>query len=284
MQNELAEVRSEHVPSELFAIRDSLLVALSFSAGMFEAICFLSLGKVFCAFQSGNLVFLGLIASRTQPPQGPDPVTVLISLAAFAAGAALAMPILRSFDGDIELDDSKIHNIWPRHVTMALGLSLVMQITFLALWMVNSQPARAAFVLIGLNAFAMGLQMNAIRLLHVPGVSTTAATATFITLVSGIATRSRNAATTRRLSAVVAAIVGGALVGVVMLSHFRGEAPIPPVVVNATVLAIASVALSRPLPPAEPTREVPCQELLGVGEETVQRRRWGDPRLSGPRH
>jgi uncharacterized membrane protein YoaK (UPF0700 family) len=47
-----------HASTGLLAVRDWLLVALSFSSGIYEAIYFLSFGKVFTAFQTGNLVFL----------------------------------------------------------------------------------------------------------------------------------------------------------------------------------------------------------------------------------
>jgi uncharacterized membrane protein YoaK (UPF0700 family) len=84
------------------AIRDRLLVALAFASGIYEVICFLSFGKVFTAFQTGNIVFLGVGLTGTRPPAGPDPVSVVISLLAFGLGAALAVRILKPFDGDEE--------------------------------------------------------------------------------------------------------------------------------------------------------------------------------------
>jgi uncharacterized membrane protein YoaK (UPF0700 family) len=225
-------------------MRDWLLVALSFSSGVFEAICFLSF-RVFSSFQTGNLVFVGLSAGGTRPPQGPDPAIAPVSLATFALGAAVAMPILHSFDGDVELDDTQVQHVWPRQTTMALGLSLAPQVAFLAVWMRYSPPSRATLTLMGLIAFAMGVQMNAVRFLHVPGISTTAATATFIDLVSGIATRSLKAPAVRRLSGVLVGIVLGALVGDLMLRYVGSEAPVVPVVINAMVLGSAAVALKQ---------------------------------------
>lgn len=83
-------------------------MALSFSTGAYEAISFLTFGKVFTAFQTGNIMFLGLGVAGTRPPAGPNPVTVVISLAAFAAGAALAMLVLKAFDGDQEIEDNRV--------------------------------------------------------------------------------------------------------------------------------------------------------------------------------
>jgi uncharacterized membrane protein YoaK (UPF0700 family) len=88
-------------PGEL-ALRDWLLVGLSFATGIYEAIVFLTFGKVFTAAQTGNLVLLGIGVAGTHEPAGPNPVTVVISLAAFAVGVALAVPILRAFRGDRE--------------------------------------------------------------------------------------------------------------------------------------------------------------------------------------
>src|SRR3979409_478839 len=116
------------------AIRDRLLVALAFASGVYEAICFLSFGKVFTAFQTGNIVFLGVIAAGTRPPFGPDPETVIVSLAAFAVGAALAMRILKPFD-DEELEDKDVFQVWPRRVSISLGVVLLAQLGFLAGWM-----------------------------------------------------------------------------------------------------------------------------------------------------
>jgi uncharacterized membrane protein YoaK (UPF0700 family) len=90
----------------------------------------------------------------------------------------------------------------------------------------------------------MGMQMNAIRMLHVPGVSTTAATATFIGLVSGLVSRSLKAREAVRLAAVLLCMAAGALLGDWMLSHAHSYAPLPSVLVNAIVIVIASAALN----------------------------------------
>jgi uncharacterized membrane protein YoaK (UPF0700 family) len=41
-------------------VRDLLLNALTLSSGAIDAISFLALGKVFSAFMTGNIAFLGL--------------------------------------------------------------------------------------------------------------------------------------------------------------------------------------------------------------------------------
>jgi hypothetical protein len=73
MQERVPDRSAAHAPAHLLEVRDWLLVALAFSAGAYEAICFLSFGKVFTGVQTGNLVFLGFIAAGTRPPVGPHP-------------------------------------------------------------------------------------------------------------------------------------------------------------------------------------------------------------------
>jgi uncharacterized membrane protein YoaK (UPF0700 family) len=235
--------RAAHAPPALLAVRDWLLVALSFSAGIYEAISFLSLGKVFTGFQTGNVVFLGLGVAGSRPPVSANPVTAAISLAAFAAGAALAMPVLKAFDGDLEVADNDVVQVWPRRVSITLGIALVPQVVLLAGWMTTSQPAHLAYILVALGAFAMGLQMNAIRSLHVPGISTTAFTATVISLASGIATWSLSAPAVRRLVGSMVGTAAGAVLGDWMLGHAHPYAPVVPVIVIAFVILVASVVL-----------------------------------------
>src|ERR1700691_2305891 len=104
MDGRVVDQAAAHAKPAELAVRDWLLAGLSFSAGMNEAISFLAFGKAFVGFQTGNLVFLGFGVSGTSPPAGPNPVTVVISLAAFAAGVVLAIPILKGFGGGQETE------------------------------------------------------------------------------------------------------------------------------------------------------------------------------------
>ena len=243
MHDRVVDRAAAHATPRDLAVRDWLLVGLSFSTGIYEAICFLTFGKVFTAAQTGNLVLLGIGLAGTRQPAGPNPVTVVIALAAFAAGAALATPILKVFDGDKETEDKNIFHAWPRRVTIALVIALILQVGFLAVWMTAASPASLAYILMALSALALGLQANAIRDLHVPGISTTAFTATFIDLFSGLATWSLTKPAARRLAATMVSMAAGAFLGDWMLGHAHRYAPIVPTVVTAAVIAIAWVAL-----------------------------------------
>jgi uncharacterized membrane protein YoaK (UPF0700 family) len=245
MQDRVVDRAAVYATPARLAIRDRLLVALAFASGIYEAICFLSYGKVFTAFQTGNIVFLGVGLAGTRPPAGPNPVSVVISLLAFALGAALAVRIVKAFDGDEEVEDEHVFHVWPRRVSIALVVVLVVQLGFLAVWLTTSPSNAVTYIMLGLNAFGMGLQMNAIRSLHVPGISTTAASATFVSLASGVAGWSLTGPAARRLTGVLVGMALGALVGDWMLTHAHAFAPVLPVLVIATVIAIAATALKE---------------------------------------
>ena len=132
MNDRVVDRAAAHATPAELAVRDWLLVGLSLATGMYAAICFLSFGKVFTAAMTGNLVLLGIGAAGTHQPAGPNAVTVVISLAAFAAGVALAVPILKAFSGDQETENNHVFPTWPRRVSIALAIAFVLQLAFVA--------------------------------------------------------------------------------------------------------------------------------------------------------
>jgi uncharacterized membrane protein YoaK (UPF0700 family) len=263
MNDRVVDRAAAHATPAELAVRDWLLVGLSLATGIYEAICFLTFGKVFTAAMTGNLVLLGIGVAGTRQPAGPNPVTVVIALAGFAVGAALAIPILKAFNGDKETEDKNIFQAWPRRVSVALAIALILQVGFLVVWVTAASPASLAYTLMALGSLAMGLQMNAIRDLHVPGISTTAFTATFIDLASGLVTWSLTAHSARRLTATMVAMAAGACLGDLMLSHAHRYAPVVPVAVTAVVIAIAWAAL-KPRAAAGPAgqQSLPVQQTV----------------------
>jgi uncharacterized membrane protein YoaK (UPF0700 family) len=218
---------------EQTAVRDLLLVGLTFSSGAVDAICFLGLGKIFTAFQTGNLVFLGIDAADAG---GPDLVRVGCSLVGFAAGVFAGTRLVRA---------SKGSGLWPRRVTVALCVGLAAQTAFFLLWAVTSgRPGTASGdTLAALSALAMGLQSAAVMSLAVTGVFTTAATATVIFVMRDLADRAGTQAAERaRLAGVLVALSAGAAAGGLLLAHARAYAPLVPLAATALVIATASIA------------------------------------------
>ncbi len=214
-------------------VRDLLLNGLTFSSGAVDAISFLQLGKVFTAFMTGNIAFLGL---RVAGAGGPAWSAILSSMAAFAAGAYLGTLVVNS-KGD------GTPGVWPRRVTVALGLSLIGHVGFQILWLaVRGHPSTdVTNWLIGLWGVAMGMQSAAVRSLHVEGVFTTAATATFLFFFGDFATWSRSAEEMRRLRGVLVSLFLGATAGGLLLVNARISAPALPLIVTVIVVAIAAL-------------------------------------------
>jgi uncharacterized membrane protein YoaK (UPF0700 family)/lipid-binding SYLF domain-containing protein len=217
--------------------RDLLLNALTVSSGAVDAISFVALGKVFTAFMTGNIAFLGLRVADAI--KAPGIVAILTAMASFAVGVYVSTSIVKP---------SKESGIWSPRVTAALGLSLIPHAVFPVLWLSwNGRPSvDAAHVLLGLWGLAMGMQSAAVRRLHVDGVFTTAATATIIFLAGDLTNWSATAAERRRLAGVLVALFVGATAGGVLLVHAPLYAPVLPFVITAAVVATAAAVLREP--------------------------------------
>jgi len=229
------QARTAGLPAE--TVRDLRLVGLAFSSGAVDAIAFLGLGKVFTAFQTGNLVFLGVGAAGAG---GPQLLRVACSLAGFAAGVVAATLLVAPTKGA---------GLWPRRVTLTLSLAMAAQAAFLTLWAATSgHPGTGGgHLLAAVSALAMGLQSGAVLSLAVTGVFTTAATATLMFLMRDVAERSGSEPREReraRLAGVLLALCAGAAASGLLLVHARTLAPALPLLATGLVVAAASL---RPL-------------------------------------
>ena len=232
-------------------IRNRLLDALTVSSGAVDAVSFLALGKVFTAFVTGNVAFLGMaIASSTGsniygvvPPRF---TWVLASLAGFAGGIYLATKIVRSFRQPATHKGEQPNGVvWPQGTTVALGLSLLAHLCFVLIWFgTSARPADNVIpVLLAAWALAMGMQSAAVRNLNVGGIFTTAATATFIFLFGALANGVPiTGDERRRMRGVLVSLVIGATAGGLLLIHAPIYAPVLPLIITAIVVATAASA------------------------------------------
>jgi uncharacterized membrane protein YoaK (UPF0700 family) len=224
------------------SFRDHLLDALTVASGAMDAISFMAFGRVFTAFMTGNIVFLGLRASGASSAPGAE--ALVAALAGFGVGVYLGTRIVVP---------TKDASIWPRGVTRALGLSLIFHALSLMIWFaVDGHPlVHTVPVLLALWGLAMGMQSAAVRALRVEGVFTTAATATIIFLAADIASWPTTAVERRRLVTVLLALFVGATAGGFLLLHAHIYAPVLPFVTIAAVVATAA-RVWRGVPSAPP--------------------------------
>jgi uncharacterized membrane protein YoaK (UPF0700 family) len=231
------------------AVRNWLLDALTVSSGAVDSISFLALGKVFTAFMTGNVAFLGMaIAGNTGANiygvVAPRIVSVLAAMTGFAAGIYLATKIVTpSRQPAAHGGEQPTGVVWSRRTTFALGVSLLAHLCFVLIWFAtNARPgANVIPVLLAVWAVAMGIQSATARNLKVAGIFTTAATATFIFLVGAVATgQAITSDERRRMRGVLVSLVIGATAGGLLLIHTPIYAPLLPFVITIGVVATAA--------------------------------------------
>jgi uncharacterized membrane protein YoaK (UPF0700 family) len=217
-----------------------LLLLLSATTGLVDAVSVLGLGKVFTANMTGNVVFLGFAAAGTPGFSWPPYVVAILT---FMLGALVAGRLAKRRSGG----------------PLAGWLVRAAVVEALLLWAgalvaIGFDPATPdplrTFVIIALTAIAMGFRNATIRQLKVPDLTTTVLTLT----ITGIAADSTAAGGAnpnwpRRLGA-VAAIFAGALLGAVLV-RMTGLTP-PLALAGATVL-VGTLGAARSLPAAHPS-------------------------------
>jgi len=218
-------------------VRDLILVGLTLSTGCVDAVTWLGLGKVFSAFMTGNLAFLGFSVGGAA---GPSAMRVIAATGGFAVGAAVGARIVHA-GRDPE-------TLWPRAVSLTLAVGLVLQAAFFVLWLaVSAHPADASgHVLAALSGLAMGAQTSAIFSLGVRAAFTTAATATLAVLMGDLAGWKQPSEERTRLAATLVALVAGAATGAVLMTQASTWAPLFPLAVTAALLAAAVLHLRAP--------------------------------------
>jgi uncharacterized membrane protein YoaK (UPF0700 family) len=238
--------KANHQVSEV-TVRNRLLDALTVSSGAVDAVSFLALGKVFTAFVTGNVAFLGMaIASTTGSAvygvAPPRVIWVLAALAGFAGGIYLGTKIIRPSTHEGEQPNGVV---WPQRTTFALGLSLLAHLCFVLIWFATSaRPGDNVIpVLLATWALAMGMQSAAVRNLNVGGIFTTAATATFIFLFGAVANGvPLTGDERRRTRGVLVSLAIGATLGGLLLIRAPIYAPVLPFVITIGVVVTAAKA------------------------------------------
>jgi uncharacterized membrane protein YoaK (UPF0700 family) len=206
-----------------------LLLLLSVTTGLVDAISVLGLGKVFTANMTGNVVFLGFAAAGTP---GFRVMPYLVAMLAFLGGALIGGRA------------GKMHRGRPlrRWLLTAAGIEALLlwiaAVVAIGFDIATQSPSAGLFAIIILTGLAMGFRNATIRQLKIPDLTTTVLTLT----LTGLAADSRWAGGTnpnwaRRIGG-VAAIFGGAAVGAAMVIHLGLTAPL----VLAGALTLAGTA------------------------------------------
>ncbi|WP_307794542.1 YoaK family protein [Leifsonia sp. TF02-11] len=176
----------------------ALMLALTFSTGVVDAVGYLGLDRVFTGNMTGNVVLLGMALTGTTSLPILRP---LLALGFFLAGAVVGSRLVRRQDG------------WSGRVTVTLWIiaTLLTAIAALLAFALHLAPETVGTIATSALGFAMGMQAALARRVKVAEVTTVVVTST----LTGLAADSRLAGGTgalwlRRALAVVLISAGAA--------------------------------------------------------------------------
>ncbi|MFT4286938.1 DUF1275 family protein [Nocardioides sp.] len=203
-----------------------LMLVLTFTTGINDAIGYLGLDKVFTGNMTGNVVILGMALA------GADGLPILgpaLALAGFMAGAAIGGRTLK-YAG----------RAWTAGTTVLFGVTAALMLVLsVVLFVAGDEPARWLMVTVTtLAAAAMGVQAAAARHVAVKDVTTVVVTSTITGLAADSLLGSGKRNGSGRRFAAVALILLGAAVGALLLKAHLGYG-----LLLAGVLIAAATAL-----------------------------------------
>jgi uncharacterized membrane protein YoaK (UPF0700 family) len=173
----------------------ALMLVLTVLTGVVDAVSILSLGRVFVANMTGNIVFVGFaIAGASGFSLAPS----LSALAGFLVGAAA---------GGTAVERLGAHRGRLLTVIAAAELVLVLAALLVAAAAGDSLSEGSRVAIAALLALAMGAQNATVRRLQVYDLTTTVLTMTLTGIAADLRERDRSAIT-RRLLAVFAMLLG----------------------------------------------------------------------------
>src|SRR6266704_5122926 len=214
------------------------LLGMTAVTGLVDAVSFLSLGHVFTANMTGNIV---LLAFATAHVSGLSIARSSTALLAFLVGAILGGRIMTRANADSQI----------RFAAQAflLEVAFLLAASFCGMGYRGDLLGHSfqPFALIALTALAMGTRNAAVRKLAIPDLTTTVLTLT----ITGIGADSslangNNPMLARRVESVVAMFLGAALGAVIL--HYSISAALG---LATAISAACSVVLFR----SEPTSD-----------------------------
>jgi uncharacterized membrane protein YoaK (UPF0700 family) len=210
------------------------LLGMTAVTGLVDAVSFLSLGRVFTANMTGNIVILAFATARVSGLSIAYSLTALLS---FLVGAIFGGRIMARAGADSQI----------RFAAQASLLEVVFLFaaSFCSIGYSSDllEHSFQPFVLIVLTALAMGMRNAAVRKLAIPDLTTTVLTLT----ITGIGADSsiangNNPRLARRVESVVALFLGAALGAVII--HYSISAALW---LGTAISALCSAALFRSL-------------------------------------
>lgn len=198
-------------------LRDALVVVLSLVTGAVDAIGLLRLGGVFTSVMTGNMVFLG-VSTATHDAS-----------LALHTGDAFIGYVLGSFLGARVAGHAEDEtHPWPRPIVATLLFEFAVMAAFTAWWeLVGAAPSSATtYVLLAMNAGALGIQSAAVLRFGINGLSTTYMTGTLTQFIASLT--KRREAFQARSALILLGIIAGSAIGALSAVYSPRFAPFVP--------------------------------------------------------
>jgi uncharacterized membrane protein YoaK (UPF0700 family) len=186
------------------------LIGMTAVTGLVDAVSFLSLGHVFTANMTGNIVLLAFASTGVPQVSLARSITALLG---FLAGAAVGGRIMAGANAVVQLRAAG--SVFALEIVFLVGATLAA----LGYSVVSSPHFLRLYAMIAFTAIAMGLRNAAVRKLAIPDLTATVLTLTITGLAADSSlARGTNPRLQRRIAAVMAMFAGAAL-GSIILRH-----------------------------------------------------------------
>lgn len=233
MRNEQAKLTEGQSHFEPLSV---LLLVLTVTTGLLDAVSFLGLGRVFTANMTGNVVFLGFALGGAP---GIAVISSLLAIGAFLAGTALGGRLGKNYAGE---------QLRKWFMTVALIESALLAGAGLIALGFDFETQTTAFQLyavIALTAAAMGLRNATVRQISVKDMTTTVLTLTLTGIgADSLLAGGKNENLARRVSSVIL-MFAGAGIGAWLL-YRSGGVTLPLLVCGACVLLVTLIYFAHP--------------------------------------
>ena len=187
-----------------------VLLGMTAVTGLVDAVSFLSLGHVFTANMTGNIVLLAFASTGASQVSLAGSITALLG---FLAGAAVGGRIMAGAAAALQLRAAS--SVFALEIVFLVGATLAA----LGYSLVSSPHFLLLYAMIAFTATAMGMRNAAVRRLAIPDLTTTVLTLTITGLAADSSlARGTNPRLQRRIAAVVA-MFAGAVLGSITLRH-----------------------------------------------------------------
>jgi len=215
--------------------RDVLVVLLAINSGATDAIGFLAFGGAFTSVMTGNMVLLGLSATK---PDATLARLVAVAITCYIGGCVFGARIAGTAEA--------ASPVWPPSVTNGLRVEAALILTYaIGWWASDGHPgASAQMALLGVNAVALGVQSSTVQRFGVSGLSTTYLTGTLTTVIVRL-TSGRSVREVAHSVSILFGLIGGAALGTLVEVNVPMLTPFVQIGSLGIVLIVAALTWPR---------------------------------------